>query len=458
MASKKVPTVQFLELPPSEGGTDEFTADEIQLLHAVNQKVAAAETLDETMRFVFEATRAICPCDRLGLALIEEEGGQPVAVSHEVLADYEPLVLTKGYREKLEGSSLARVLESGQPRIINDLEAYLREHPGSRSTELVLREGVRSSLTSPLIVEKRPVGFLFRSCRRPGVYDERQARINRVLAERMSQTVEKVRRIEQLTAANRAYREVVGFVSHELKSPLASLVMDGETLLGGYLGDLAPAQSEKVRSMVRRAHYLLGLIRDYLNMDRLERGGFESHPRAGVNIVSEVLTPAFELLAPQIQDKGIRLTRDFPRLPVHMTCDPHLLEIAMLNLVGNAVKYAPKGAEVRVTLRVEGDRLRCTVWNEGPGFPDSARDTLFKKFSRVQTPQLLRQRGTGVGLYTTWRFVRAHGGTIHADSQEGYWAEFTFEIPLQSAVPAEESDESDVAADASDATTGAVAK
>lgn len=441
MAPNLASAVRYVELSSSEVPAGEFSADELHLLHAVNQKVAAADSLAETMRFVFESTRPVCPCDRLSLALIEEDGGQRVAVSHEVLADYEPLLLTKGYREKLDGSSLARILDTGQPRIINDLEEYLREHPGSRSTALILREGVRSSLTSPLIVEKRPVGFLFRSSRLPGVYDERQAQINRVLAERLGQAIEKIQHIEQLIAANRAYREVVGFVSHELKSPLASLVMDGETLLGGYLGDLVPAQSEKVRSMVRRAHYLLGLIRDYLNMDRLERGGFEAHPRVGVNIVAEVFVPAFELLAPQIEDKEIRLTRDFPRLPIHLTCDPHLLEIAALNLVGNAVKYSPKGAEVRVTLRVEGDRLRCTVWNEGPGFPDAARGTLFKKFSRIQTPQLLRQRGTGVGLYTTWRIVQAHGGTIHADSQEGYWAEFTFEIPLQGIVPVAESDE-----------------
>jgi K+-sensing histidine kinase KdpD len=69
------------------------------------------------------------------------------------------------------------------------------------------------------------------------------------------------------------------------------------------------------------------------------------------------------------------------------------------------------------------------VWNEGPGFPESEKIRLFKRFSILQTPELARRKGHGVGLYVTWKIIMLHGGRIWADSKHGEWAVFTFEIP-----------------------------
>jgi len=80
-------------------------------------------------------------------------------------------------------------------------------------------------------------------------------------------------------------------------------------------------------------------------------------------------------------------------------------------------------------VRRDPDLLAVTVWNEGPGFPESERGKLFRKFSRLQVPELLRRKGSGVGLYTSWRIVNLHGGRISARSEPGAWAEFSFTIP-----------------------------
>ena len=85
----------------------------------------------------------------------------------------------------------------------------------------------------------------------------------------------------------------------------------------------------------------------------------------------------------------------------------------------------------RVRLRTEPTSRGAafSVWNEGPGFPASQRPRLFRKFSRLDTPELRKRKGTGVGLYTSWRIVTLHGGRIDAMSEEGAWAEFRVEIP-----------------------------
>jgi signal transduction histidine kinase len=128
--------------------------------------------------------------------------------------------------------------------------------------------------------------------------------------------------------------------------------------------------------------------------------------------------------------KGMPLERDYPAVPVMLTCDPDLLKIVAVNLVGNAIKYGRDGGRVRVTVVPGDDRgAAVRVWNEGPGFPASQRSRLFRKFSRLDTPELKKRKGTGVGLYTSWRIVKLHGGSIDATSEEGSWAEFSVRLP-----------------------------
>lgn len=432
-----------------------FNAREREFLDTVNRKVAAAESLDGVMSFVFEAGRDICPCDRIGLAFVEEDGRRVVA--RWAKARYEPLLLAEGYAEDLAGSSLERLLQGRRLRIIHDLEAYLREHPESRSTRILLKEGVRASLTAPLRVEDRTVALLFRSSRRPGVYGEREVRLHLAMAERLAQAVEKAWRIQQLEAVTRAYTEMLGFVAHELKSPVASIVMQARAIGDGYLGPVQPEQKAELERMIVKGNYLLGLVRDYLELARLEGGDMKLSPRAGVDFEAMVVQPALDVAAPLIAEKKMRVARGAAGEDAApgddagagrgraagegaaavaaaasgpaVECDPELLLIVMVNLLGNAAKYGREGGEIRLSAAVAGGALRVAVRNEGPGFPESQRGRLFRRFSRLQTPELLKPKGTGVGLYTCWRIVNLHGGKIRADSQLGEWAEFSFAIP-----------------------------
>jgi len=133
-------SVQFVRAAAT--GQDELLSpEERSVLDAINQKVAGAESLGRIMDFLFDSTQDVFPCDRIGLSFLEEDGQRVVA--HWSRALYEPLLLDKGYAQDLRGSSLETVLKSGDVRIIRDLEHYLSEHPGSASTKLLVREGVR---------------------------------------------------------------------------------------------------------------------------------------------------------------------------------------------------------------------------------------------------------------------------------------------------------------------------
>lgn len=404
-----------------------FSPGEQRVLDLVNQKIAGQDSLEQLVDFLFDTVQPVVAADRVAVTFLEEEGARLVA--HYTKASYEPLLLKTGYSEDLRGSSLEAVIQDGRPRIIDDLERYLAEHPSSRSTRLLVREGVKSSMTCPLLVEGRVAGLLFFSARRAHAYSEHHARLHQAMAERLSQAVEKARRIEQLAQANQAYFEMLGFVSHELKSPLASIVMDVSVLDGGYLGELAPEQRRRLARMKARADYLINLIREYLDLARIEGGELLLRARDSVDLVKDVVEPACEIVAAQADEKKIRFDRVWSSDPVKVSCDPDLLKIVVVNFVGNAIKYGRDGGVVRVTVELDADRFGLSVWNEGPGFPASQRQRLFRKFSRLETPELLQRKGTGVGLYTSWRIVRLHGGRVDATSEEGAWAQFRFEIP-----------------------------
>jgi hypothetical protein len=350
-------------------------------------------------------------------------------VSHWVRADYEPVLLQRGYTADLAGSSLAEVVARGVPRIIGDLEAYLAEHPGSASTALLVREGVRSSMTCPLRVEGRTVGLLFRSSRKASAYDDRQAAIHLAIAERLAQAVEKAWRIEQLTAANRAYFEMLSFVAHELRSPVAAMVMMGRVLTDGHLGPMDPTQKEQVGKMIARGEQLLTIIRDYLDLAWVEGGDLKPEFHADVDFRTAVADPALEMVAPALLQRRMTLTRKADLDWKGIACDPRLLQIVLGNLLSNAVKYGTEGGRVELDGAREPDRLRVSVWNQGPGFSPESRARLFKRFSRLPDKELSKRKGSGVGLFVSWKILQLHGGRIWAESEPGSWARFSFEVP-----------------------------
>lgn len=234
--------------------------------------------------------------------------------------------------------------------------------------------------------------------------------------------------VAQLRQANQNYMEVLAFVSHELKNPIASMLTDARVLADGYLGPMEPAQVRKLERLIGMGNHLLEVIREYLDLAQMESGHLPFRPRTA-DLLEEVVDPAVELILPQIQDRRMNLERDPVRDFEPVECDPHLLRIVLVNLLGNAVKYGRPEGTIRLTVDLGAGRMRIVVWNEGPGFPAEERPRLFRKFSRLQNPELSARKGTGIGLYTAWRIAGLHGGSMDARSEQGRWAEFSLEIP-----------------------------
>jgi signal transduction histidine kinase len=382
------------------------------------------------MDVVWNSTSSILPHDRIGLSFIDNDGQR--ATSHYFRTAYDPASVKLGadYSAGLANSSLRDILDKGTARIIHDLDRYLELNPDSTSTRLLIDEGISSNLTLPLKVDDRAVGFLFFSSKAADVFTEIHARILLEVSDIMSQHIEKVWRIKKLEEARQDYLSMLGFVSHEMKSPLSSMMSVGSVYAKGYMGAVDPLAEKTVNKMMRISGYLINMVNNYLDLSRLESGEMNFNPGPGVDFRKDILEFAIDTVSAHADERGSKIIVASPTADILLTGDIDLLRIVAVNLLDNAVKYGDEHIDINVTLEQENNNLVFSVRNKGVGFDKEQAKMLFRRFSRLRQKGTEDRRGSGLGLYLTWWIVQKHNGRITADSEPGQWAEFTVYLNL----------------------------
>ncbi|MCX6560541.1 MAG: response regulator [Candidatus Aminicenantes bacterium] len=223
--------------------------------------------------------------------------------------------------------------------------------------------------------------------------------------------------------------DLMAIVSHELKSPLATVQTTADTLYRGYFGKLEPGQRKIVETILRNCEYLEDVIRSYIDLSKMEIDGLESFQkdiRLGADVIREVVE------VPEVRDNLRRmpiLTEITDDPPIHG--DPQLLRIVVRNLVNNAVKYGRDETPVRIGLERRSGEIVLSVRNEGVGIaPEDIRNRLFKRFERLKQRGTEGVKGSGLGLYICRTIVEKHKGRIWAESEPGAWAAFFVALPL----------------------------
>jgi PAS domain S-box-containing protein len=222
-------------------------------------------------------------------------------------------------------------------------------------------------------------------------------------------------------------------VSHDLKNPIAAIVLTTEMMRRAGAGD--PRHGEHCEIILRVAQDMNALIGDLLDLGKIESGMEASRePVDLVPLVHEARTA----LAPQAQAKRISLSVDLPERAV-VRASPGRMRQVLSNLAGNAVKYTREGGHVHIALSVEPagapgspePAVRVTVTDTGIGIPAPALPYVFDKFYRVTSKATREIEGTGLGLAITKSIIEAHGGHIGVESHEGQGSTFTFSLPAR---------------------------
>ncbi|MCD5408850.1 ATP-binding protein [Candidatus Bipolaricaulota bacterium] len=234
---------------------------------------------------------------------------------------------------------------------------------------------------------------------------------------------------ERLQEVSKSYMELLGFVSHELKNPLASAIMGLYTVKDGHLGELTPQQKKALEAVAKSLDYFQDLVRKYLDLSRVEQGTLQVR-KAPVRLREEVIDPALEALGRELEERGMEVEVHVPADLV-MHADRDLLRIVYDNLLSNTVKYGNEGGRIVLEAEEGPEEVILSVWNEGPGIPQEKLPYLFRKFSRIDLPAHAKRRGTGLGLFICKEIVERHGGRIWAESEPEKWARFSFTLPKE---------------------------
>jgi two-component system phosphate regulon sensor histidine kinase PhoR len=243
---------------------------------------------------------------------------------------------------------------------------------------------------------------------------------------------------------SRLKSDFIANVSHELKTPLSLIRMFGELLATGkHKGESSSREYGEI--ITREAERLSHLIDNVLDFARLERGK-ASYDFAEGSLV-DVVERALDVCRYRVEKEKMRLRTaiDTNLPPIRM--DENAMTLVLLNLIDNAVKYAPEGKEVDVRLtRVPGG-VALSVRDFGPGIPAGEQPRIFERFYRAQGARDRNVRGSGIGLALVKHIVQAHGGRLAVQSQPGEGAAFTVVLPAAPVlVPVGGVDEADTAA------------
>lgn len=222
----------------------------------------------------------------------------------------------------------------------------------------------------------------------------------------------------------RLKQEVMAMVTHDLRTPLATVSNVFEFLDRGQLGDLNEKGSRFVLSGQRNVKRMMSLINDLLDIEKVKSGNFDLE-------LSEVSLNALmkasnDLHSATAAAEGIDLVWNETDLSI--TADYDKLQRLISNLIGNAIKFTPRGGKVTISAIASGDEIRLIVADNGSGIPESQLANVFERFQQVDGTAK-KHGGSGLGLAICKIFAEIHGGRIWVESEEGKGSQFIVALP-----------------------------
>ncbi len=219
---------------------------------------------------------------------------------------------------------------------------------------------------------------------------------------------------------------LVGTVSHEIKTPLTSIRMVLHLLAEQKTGELNSTQERMVDSAHEDCERLLETLENLLQLSRMERGAsrLEREPVEPASLVEEVARS----FTPQLSNNGNSLVTDVEDGMPRITVDPHQISQVLNNFLSNALKHSPSDGEIKLAARREGsETIRFSVFDQGAGVPAEEQDRIFERFYRARGE---KTKGSGIGLSICREIVHAHDGRIGVNSAPDQPTEFFFDLPL----------------------------
>jgi two-component system, OmpR family, sensor histidine kinase KdpD len=250
------------------------------------------------------------------------------------------------------------------------------------------------------------------------------AMVNAVMTYKIKQVQKAARQKEEKANNVKLYNTLLNSLSHELRTPIATIIGATDTLLAGNMNLTQENRGELLAEISKASFRLNQQVENLLNMSRLESGFIQ--PKKDWCDINEVIYEALKRIEENKYTQKISVNVS-PSLPL-FRLDKGMLEQIVYNLLNNACLYTPWNSEVNVTALSHTNLLQIIIEDNGKGFPEAEINNVFDKFYRLKHS---KTGGTGLGLSIVKGFTEALGGTVHLENHSTGGARFTINIPAE---------------------------
>jgi signal transduction histidine kinase len=397
----------------------------VDVLEAANRCARALGSslqLDEAFGAFIREVRGLVPFDRIAVVLLEGERLEVLAAAGVGTEE----VFPPGSSRPTTGS-IFEALSKGRTVYRRDMSE--QRHP--EEAEL-LRLGLRSRLTAPLLIGATPVGLISFSRNEPDAFTSEEVELVSLIGRLAATAIQNIRAydaehrtVEELRRLSALRADFVSLVSHELRSPMAAVIGAARTLEQRWR-ELSPEQRASFLALIAdETTRLADLIADVLDTSRIEAGTF-TYRFDDVDI-GELAEEAVASASVGQDEVPVRAVVHQP-LPA-VRGDRVRLRQVLSNLIDNALKWSDAGETVDVEVTAGNGRVVIGVRDRGPGIPREDQNLIFEKFGRAKGGT--GRSGTGLGLFIARSIAEAHGGTVEVRSVPGEGATFTLTLPVR---------------------------
>jgi two-component system phosphate regulon sensor histidine kinase PhoR len=232
--------------------------------------------------------------------------------------------------------------------------------------------------------------------------------------------------VSELVRLNRARRDMVANISHELRTPIANIRLTIDSIFHEQEKPKGKASRSALKVIARETDSLLWLVQELLDLSMIESG--QAILRM-VDVPADMLVEeAIERMTDLSETKNLTIVSDVP-VGIQVLCDRDQARRVLINLIHNAIKWSPANETITVRVMNGSDEVTFSVLDNGPGVPEDHRERIFERFYQVDTSRSGGE-GTGLGLAICKHIVEAHGGRIWAESNaNGGGGKFVFTLP-----------------------------
>ena len=399
--------------------------NELATLRRIDTELTQQLEIGYVLSMALDTVVRLSAADAGGIELYRE--GE--LYSGSIVGHY-PAEFSREYPKKPAGL-VGRALEQRQPELVLDVRSepdYIAYIPQTRAQMII-----------PLISQDRLIGVLFLETHNPERFTDDVFDLIQLITTRIAAAVDNAQLHDttrrqlaelqdlyaQITALEQLKTDMIRIAAHDLGNPLTSISGYIDMLIEDNLDE---RQLDYARMIKDSAQQMKKIIRNILSLQRIEELA-QGNLNARVDL-AEVVQQVWESQRYIAAQRGQTLTLQLPEAPLTVTGDAAQLREAVVNLVGNAVKYTPDGGTITVTLKVEDDQCHFQVEDTGYGIPEDQQQRLFQPFFRVKTPEMAQIDGTGLGLHLVKNIIERHSGQMHFESVYGKGSSFSFDLPL----------------------------